>query len=105
MSEKKEDEPLTEGSFSVNLAELRPVDELFPDAHRPVAIATGVCVSPPIGCGLKVTGFVDDASVREYKITGMCQGCQGCQDKIYAEMAEDEEDADEFGPMGHGGEA
>lgn len=102
---KKEDEPIMEGSFSVNLSELRPVDQIFPDAHRPVAIATGMCVSPPLGCGQRVSGFNDETSAREYKITGMCQGCQ---DKFYAEVAEGEEMADaedEFGPFGPGGEA
>ena len=100
MSEKKEDE-LMEGRFSVNLSELRPVDQIFPDAHRPVAIATGTCVSPPFGCGQKVAGFSDEASAREYKITGMCQACQ---DKLYADTAEDDEEP-EFGPLGPGGEA
>lgn len=99
--DKKKDEPLMEGRFSVNLSELRPVDQIFPDAHRPVAIATGVCVSPPFGCGQKVAGFTDAASAREYKITGMCQACQ---DKLYAEMSEDEDES-EFGPYGPGGEA
>lgn len=88
--DQKKDEPLTDGRFSVNLAELRPVDQLFPDAHRPVAIATGTCISPPLGCGQKVAGFTDETSAREYKITGHCQNCQ---DRIYAELAEEEEES------------
>lgn len=103
MSEKKEDEPLMEGRFSVNLAELRPVDQIFPEAHRPVAIATGHCVSPPVGCGAKVVGFVDSISAQEYQITGMCQSCQ---DRFYAEMAEDAEEAmSELDVNGPGGQA
>jgi hypothetical protein len=92
MSDKKDDqnEPLTEGSFSVNLAELRPVDRVFPEAHRPVAIATGNCVASPLGCGRKVQGFLDEISAKEYQITGHCQKCQ---DRIYAELAEDAEEA------------
>lgn len=103
MSEKKadQDDALMEGRFSVNLAELRPVDQIFPEAHRAVAIATGACVSPPFGCGQKVQGFVDTASAKEYQITGMCQGCQ---DRFYAQMAEDEEDG-EFDVNAPGGEA
>lgn len=98
---KKENEPLTDGSFSVNLAELRPVDQIFPEAHRPVAMAMGLCASPPFGCGQKVTGFRDAISEKEYRITSFCQECQ---DRIYAEMAEDETEG-EFGINGPGGEA
>jgi hypothetical protein len=103
MSEKKNpDEPLMEGRFSVDLAGLgRPVDQIFPEAHRPVAISTGHCVSPPMGCGRKVGGFTDAISAKEYAITGMCQGCQ---DRLYAEMEEDEE-AGEFDITGPGGDA
>lgn len=72
---------------------LRPVDRMFPDAHRPIAIATSRCVSPPIGCGqkVKVDGFVDAISAKEYGITGLCQDCQ---DRMYSALA-DEEEADE----------
>jgi hypothetical protein len=103
MSEKKndQDEPLMEGRFSINLAELRPVDQIFPEAHRSIAIATGNCASPPIGCGRKVAGFTDAISAKEYQITGFCQSCQ---DRFYAEMAEDEE-AGEFDITGPSGEA
>lgn len=101
MTDKKDEDTLMEGSFSVNMAELRPVDKIFPDAHRPVALAMGLCASPPFGCGQKVTGFNDAISEKEYRITSLCQSCQ---DRIYSEMAEDEEVA-EFGPLGPGGEA
>jgi hypothetical protein len=100
-NDKKEDEPLMEGRFAVDLAELRPVDQIFPEAHRPVAMALGLCASPPFGCGQKVTGFNDAISEKEYRITSLCQSCQ---DRIYSEMAE-EEDESEFGPYGPGGEA
>lgn len=54
----------------------RPVDILFPEAQRPEAISLGFCVLPPFGCGQPVTGFRDEISEREYKISGMCQACQ-----------------------------
>lgn len=87
MSEKKDEQPM-EGRFSVDLSDLRrPVDDLFPDAHRQISLATNHCVSPPFGCGRPVTGFSDQASAREYKITGMCQACQ---DRMYSELADEE---------------
>ena len=99
MSEKKEDEPLMEGRFLVNLAELRPVDQIFPEAHRTMALALGNCASPPFGCGRKIQGFTDVASAKEYQITAMCQECQ---DRFYAEMAEEEDESgfDLTGPCG-----
>jgi len=36
------------------------------------AVEQGLC---PL-CMRKVTGFTDDLSMREYKISGMCQECQ-----------------------------
>lgn len=52
-------------------------------AEVPVATAEGRCVSPPIGCGqtLPAGAFRDDASRREYGITGTCQACQ---DRLFA---------------------
>jgi hypothetical protein len=69
----------------------RPVDDIFPEAHRSIAMATGFCASPPIGCGQKVKGFSDAVSAREYNITSLCQNCQ---DRIFAEPDEE----DEHGP-------
>lgn len=86
MSEKKTDAPIMEGRFSVDLSELRkPVDDIFPSAHRQISIATSTCVSPPFGCGNPVAGFRDEISAKEYKITGMCQSCQ---DRIFEEPEE-----------------
>lgn len=52
-------------------------------AEVPVATAECRCVSPPIGCGqpLPVDALKDDASRREYGITGLCQVCQ---DRLFA---------------------
>lgn len=50
--------------------------------------ATGLCQAPPLGCGLVATAFRDEISVREYRITGMCQTCQ---DAVYALAEEWEE--------------
>lgn len=38
------------------------------------------CVPPPIGCGCSITGFRDEQSEAEYRISGLCQRCQ---DKIF----------------------
>ena len=54
----------------------RPVDFLFPEAKRQEAIMLGFCALPPFGCGKPVTGFSDELSAREYKISGLCQTCQ-----------------------------
>lgn len=56
-------------------------------AQRVVSIGTH-CVEPPIGCGspLHAIPFTDEDSVREYRLTGMCQECQ---DKFYAEFEEE----------------
>lgn len=93
MSEKKDRQTVMDGSFRVDLQSLRPVDLVFPGAHRSVAIATGMCASPPFGCGQKTDGFRDDISAKEYKITGFCQKCQ---DKMYesdSQAPEDDDDA------------
>ena len=34
------------------------------------------CIKPPIGCGQHITGFRDEESSREHKISGLCQKCQ-----------------------------
>lgn len=36
------------------------------------------CVPAPIGCGRSVntTGFRDERSLREFRISGLCQECQ-----------------------------
>ena len=47
-------------------------------------IVANQCVPAPIGCGKDVTfdSFRDELSVREFKISGMCQECQ---DKFFVE--------------------
>jgi hypothetical protein len=43
------------------------------------AVAERRCLKPPIGCGLPLgepQPFRDGASMREYRITGLCQTCQ-----------------------------
>lgn len=93
MTDKKHDEQPMSGRFLVDLSELRrPVDDVFPEAHRQIAMATGFCASPPIGCGQKANGFRDEVSAREYKITSLCQRCQ---DRIFAESDEDSDDSED----------
>lgn len=45
---------------------------------RDHALATEHCPQPPIGCGrpLAEIPFRDEVSVREAKISGLCQECQ-----------------------------
>ncbi len=43
---------------------------------RSTAIKGNVCVRKPIGCGQPIAGFRDELSVREYRISGLCQKCQ-----------------------------
>ena len=45
---------------------------------RTTAIQDNVCVSPPMGCGQTVSmeDFEDEASRREYGISGLCMTCQ-----------------------------
>jgi len=49
---------------------------------RRSCIEANRCVPPPIGCGQPVAGFRDEASRKEYTISGLCQDCQ---DKIWVE--------------------
>ena len=43
---------------------------------RTTAIEGNNCIPPPIGCGLPITGFDNDLSLKEYRISGLCQSCQ-----------------------------
>jgi hypothetical protein len=45
---------------------------------RTTAIQGNKCVPAPIGCGneVKVDDFHDEISLREYRISGLCQTCQ-----------------------------
>lgn len=45
-------------------------------AKRTSSIQTNKCVPAPIGCGQSITGFKDELSAREYRISGLCQNCQ-----------------------------
>ena len=51
-------------------------------AGRTTAITSDRCVSAPIGCGKPVTldSFRDAISLKEYRISGLCQECQ---DKVF----------------------
>lgn len=89
MNDKKPDEfPLVDQAFLDPSLEHKPVDDIFPDAHRQISQVLGTCASPPYGCGKKVTGFRDEVSAREYKITSICQECQ---DRLYEEEPDEEE--------------
>ena len=48
----------------------KPIEKLFPD-HRE-QIENMICTS----CGMKITEFRDELSIREHKISGFCQKCQ-----------------------------
>jgi|TARA_R110000751_G_scaffold71396_5_gene144486 hypothetical protein len=50
--------------------------------NRVEAVEANRCIKPPIGCGLAGGDFKDAISLREYTISGLCQGCQ---DRIYGE--------------------
>jgi hypothetical protein len=54
----------------------RPVDFMYPEVRRQESIAGRTCVEPPIGCGGSAHEFRDEISIREYRITGLCQSCQ-----------------------------
>ncbi len=43
---------------------------------REECILNQVCVPAPQGCGQPATKFKDEISVREYRISGLCQQCQ-----------------------------
>jgi len=47
---------------------------------RTTAIVNRQCLPPPIGCGRPITPFRDNLSLKEYRISGLCQECQ---DKIF----------------------
>jgi len=51
-------------------------------SDRTKNINLDVCVPPPIGCGGPATGFRDESSRREYRISGLCQKCQ---DELFGE--------------------
>lgn len=50
------------------------IEKLLP--HRVESIKMNRCVPPPLGCGKQIQGFRDDKSLREYRISGLCQECQ-----------------------------
>jgi len=43
---------------------------------RTSAITNDRCVPAPVGCGGPAVEFEDEASRREYAISGLCQKCQ-----------------------------
>jgi len=52
------------------LSECRPVDMIFPNLRK--LKEEGKC---PL-CHGEITGFRNELSAREYRISGMCQNCQ-----------------------------
>jgi len=59
-----------------------PVIEMFLEAMagRTTAITNHLCLPEPIGCGKPIGPFRDNLSLKEYRISGLCQECQ---DKIF----------------------
>ena len=49
-------------------------------ASREETIRARRCMPAPIGCGGDAHAFKDSLSVKEYRISGLCQACQ---DKIW----------------------
>lgn len=49
-------------------------------------IENDICVPPPYGCGLPLSGkgFRDGKSLYEFSISGLCQHCQ---DKVFEEQS------------------
>ena len=62
--------PMPEDKFDSEELEGKPVYRLFPEAFD--ALKRGICPT----CGKKVTGFRDSLSLKDYKISGVCQNCQ-----------------------------
>lgn len=52
----------------------------FAGFDRRDSITKDVCVPAPIGCGMPISGFKDELSKSEFRISGLCQVCQ---DKIF----------------------
>lgn len=48
--------------------------------NRRTVIQSDRCAPPPWGCGGPATSFTDGLSIREYRISGLCQTCQ---DKVF----------------------
>jgi hypothetical protein len=57
--------------------------DLFEGQDPPVP---GHCIPAPLGCGEPLTGFTDEISESEYRITGLCQQCQDSLAAYAAEM-------------------
>lgn len=45
-------------------------------ADRTASIKGNRCVKPPIGCGGPAVTFDSELSLKEYRISGLCQKCQ-----------------------------
>ena len=43
---------------------------------RREVIKANKCMDPPFGCGGEVGEFRDELSMKEYRISGLCQECQ-----------------------------
>jgi predicted RNA-binding Zn-ribbon protein involved in translation (DUF1610 family) len=67
----------------------KPAQMLFP--AKADAVKKHICPT----CGAKITTFRDEASRKEYAVSGMCQTCQ---DKYFDAGEEEEEEEEEEDP-------
>lgn len=44
--------------------------------RRADVVRSNRCMAAPFGCGGEAVEFRDEASTREYRISGLCQSCQ-----------------------------
>lgn len=75
----------------VALIQRRPADAMFP--HRRERIAAHKCASEKCDGDGTAYEFRDENSLREYKISGMCQACQ---DVFFGANFDPREDEAEF---------
>jgi hypothetical protein len=61
----------TEKSSAIN----KQLNKLSGD-DREQAIIEGRCIKPPIGCGGPARIFHSEASLKEHRISGLCEKCQ-----------------------------
>ena len=82
--------PPTPRRREVDPTKKSPAMEAFLEANfgRSTAIEANTCVKPPFGCGKPIEGFRDERSVREYRISGLCQTCQ---DEVFSPPEEEDD--------------
>ena len=67
---KKRSEGQDMETIDINRMPMRPADQVYPERRERMAARTCVFCKKPI------TGFRDELSEREYRVSGMCQECQ-----------------------------